>query len=86
MHTITATDLKQNTRKVLNMAQKSPVEIYRYGEPEVVIISFSNWKKFMTKKNKKHSGRFSKQKLKKFTVHDKTMPDSVTFFRQLRDE
>jgi prevent-host-death family protein len=48
---ITATELKQNTRKILDVAKDQVVFISRYGEPEAVLISYTEWEKMKADKD-----------------------------------
>jgi len=53
MTKITTTDVKQNTKKIFDMAKKKPLKIFRYGEAEFVIMDISLWEdKFMIQNNK----------------------------------
>lgn len=85
MQKVTATQLKQNTRKVIQMIQAKPSEpavVYSHDEPLVVIISYDQWQKMIPPKQP----RF--EEIKHLVVRSQggKKIDSAATIRKWRDE
>lgn len=76
----TATDLKQRTRKILQLAKTETITISRYKEPEFILMSYSNWEK-MNNTQKRLSFDLSN-----YMCKIKSIADSVEYISNLRDE
>lgn len=77
---VTSTELKQNTRKIINQVianPDEPVAVYIYNEPKVVINAWS------TVEKKK---RASIDELKKQVIRPLGKMDSAKMIRKMRDE
>jgi len=78
MTKITTTDVKQKTRKIFEMAKKEPVKISRYGDEEFVLMNISLWEEKFSPQNNKN--------IEDVFIKSKSIKNSATFFRKLRDE
>ncbi len=83
MKKISATYLKQNTRKVIDSVIKdsTPAVIYNHNEPKAVIIDYKDWEE-KTKIHKKPSI----EELKKFMFSTPKKMNSAEIIRKWRDE
>ena len=82
MTKISSTELKQNTRKVLQqiaLKPNDPIVIYTYNEPKVVLISYKIWQETSKEKPKIND-------LKKFFIKTKKRLNSSELIRTLRNE
>lgn len=94
MARVNSSELKQNTKAVLDQAvqkPEDPVVIYNYNEPVAVIVEYKKWlesNSFTPKKTKE-------PEVKEGTLWDRIAPyipekgvkfDSHAFIRELRDE
>lgn len=83
---ITSTELKQNTRKVLNQVVKEPQEpvvVYNYNEPKVVILSYEMWEEQQKKPVWKKP---TLEELSKYFISTEKVIDSAAEIRKMRDE
>lgn len=80
---ISATYLKQNTRKVIDSVIKdsTPAVIYNHNEPKAVIIDYKDWKR----KAKIHK-KPSIEQIKKLSFATKNKINSAEIIRKWRDE
>ena len=77
---VTSTELKQNTRKIINQVVTNPgepVAVYIYNEPKVIINAWS-----VAEKRK----RASVDELKKNFIRPLGKMDSAKLIRKMRDE
>ena len=84
MTEISSTELKQNTRKVLQQLRDKPSEpvmVCTYNEPKVVMISYEVWKDEFARSKKP-----TLKDLKKYMVGAGKKIDSAKFIRELRNE
>ncbi|MBD3280641.1 type II toxin-antitoxin system prevent-host-death family antitoxin [Candidatus Dojkabacteria bacterium] len=75
----TSTDLKQNTRQILENVEQSkePAIIHTYNKPRVVILEYDEWKK--------STERLRNKDLKKY-MFDFEKKDTTKMFRKMRNE
>lgn len=81
---VSSTELKQNTRKVLELVKEepdNPVVVYNYNEPTVVIINYDKWQE-----QNRDKERISLEELKREYIRDFGVIDSVKEIRKMRDE
>lgn len=83
MKKISATYLKQNTRKVIDSVIKdsTPAVIYNHNEPKAVIIDYKDWEK----KQEIHR-KPTLEEIKKLSFATKKKINSAEIIRKWRDE
>lgn len=99
MKKVTATQLAQNTRDVVDEVQRNPEEpvvIENYGKPQVVIVDYNYWSKRLLYDVKATYGKPKPaqephrhptlEELRKYMVSTGKPVDTTKLIRQMRDE
>lgn len=81
---ITSTQLKQNTRKVINeviLNPDKPTIVFSYNEPRIVLLDYQSWRNEQIK-----AKRPSLNELQDYFIRTKKRIDSSKIISRMRDE